>query len=66
MNRLGPVARRILPTLFLVASGGCMMNAQSSAPLNVMPLPTKVEPAEGSLKIDVSFRIAFAGYRAAA
>jgi hexosaminidase len=40
-----------------------MINAQSSAPLNVMPLPAKVEPAEGSLKIDVSFRIAFAGYR---
>ena len=63
MNRLGPVARRILPTLFLVASGGCMMNAQSSAPLNIMPLPAKVERAEGSLKIDASFRVTFVGFR---
>jgi hexosaminidase len=40
-----------------------MVNAQSNRPLNVMPLPAKAEPAEGSLKIDASFRIAFAGYR---
>jgi hexosaminidase len=30
-----------------------------------MPLPAKVERAEGSLKIDASFHIAFAGYREA-
>jgi hexosaminidase len=40
-----------------------MANAQSNAPLNMMPQPAKVERAEGLLKIDASFRIAFAGYR---
>jgi hexosaminidase len=40
-----------------------MANAQSNLPLNIMPLPAKAERAEGSLRIDSSFRIAFAGYR---
>jgi hexosaminidase len=40
-----------------------MMNAQSNSPLNIMPLPAKAERADGSLKIDASFRIASAGYR---
>ena len=40
-----------------------MANAQSNAPLNIMPLPAKVERADGSLKIDSAFRIAFAGHR---
>ncbi|HET6931684.1 MAG TPA: family 20 glycosylhydrolase, partial [Candidatus Acidoferrum sp.] len=40
-----------------------MANAQSNTPLNLMPLPAKVELTEGSLKIDSSFRIALAGYR---
>jgi len=40
-----------------------MLNAQSNTPLNIMPLPAKVERGDGSLKIDASFRIAFAGYR---
>ncbi|HWY08508.1 MAG TPA: family 20 glycosylhydrolase [Candidatus Acidoferrales bacterium] len=39
-----------------------MLNAQSNTPLNIMPLPAKVERADGSLKIETSFRIAFAGY----
>jgi hexosaminidase len=40
-----------------------MVNAQSNAPLNIMPLPAKVERADGSLRIDENFRIAFVGYR---
>jgi hexosaminidase len=40
-----------------------MLHAQSNEPLNTMPLPAKVERADGSLKIDASFRVAFAGYR---
>jgi hexosaminidase len=40
-----------------------MLNAQSNTPLNIMPLPAKVERGDGALKIDASFRIAFAGYR---
>jgi len=63
MNRVGRRARRILPALMLVASEACMVNAQSNAALNVMPLPAKVEHTDGSLKIDASFRIVFAGYR---
>ena len=63
MKRVGTGARRIVPTLILAATGACMVNAQSNAPLNIMPLPAKVERGEGSLKIDPSFRIALAGYR---
>ena len=40
-----------------------MANAQSNLPLNIMPLPAKVERAEGSLKIDASFRVTFVGFR---
>ncbi|HXC47822.1 MAG TPA: beta-N-acetylhexosaminidase, partial [Candidatus Sulfotelmatobacter sp.] len=39
-----------------------MVNAQANTPLNIMPLPAKAERGDGSLKIDASFRIAFAGY----
>ncbi len=46
--------------LFTVVS---VTHAQSPIPLNVMPLPAKVQRAEGALKIDASFTIAFAGYR---
>jgi hexosaminidase len=40
-----------------------MLHAQSNEPLNTMPLPAKVEPGDGLLRIDASFRVAFAGYR---
>jgi hexosaminidase len=40
-----------------------MVIAQSNTPLNIMPLPSKAERGEGSLKIDMNFRVAFAGYR---
>ena len=63
MKRVGPGTRSILPALILTATGACMLNAQSNTPLNIMPLPAKVERRDGSLKIDASFRIAFAGYR---
>src|SRR5258708_1125210 len=63
MKRVGPGTRSILPALILTATGACMLNAQSNTPLNIMPLPAKVERGDGSLKIDASFRIAFAGYR---
>src|SRR5882757_9444892 len=63
MNRVGPGTRSILPALILTATGACMLNAQSNTPLNIMPLPAKVERGGGSLKIDATFHIAFAGYR---
>jgi hexosaminidase len=65
MNWVGTAARRILPELFVLAAGACMLNAQSNASLNIMPLPAKVALGDGSLKIDASFRIAFTGYREA-
>ena len=63
MNRLGPGVRGILAVFFLLAARTCMANAQSNLPLNIMPLPAKVERAEGSLKIDASFRVTFVGFR---
>jgi hexosaminidase len=63
MNRLGPGARHILTAVFLLATGAGMANAQANPPLNIMPLPAKVERAEGSLKIDATFHIAFTGHR---
>src|SRR5258708_33902751 len=63
MNRMGPRVQRILAVFFLFASGACIVNAQSNLPLNIMPLPAKAERAEGSLKIDGSFRVSFVGYR---
>ena len=42
----------------------CMpARAQSSTDLNVMPLPERVQMGTGSLKIDGSFTVAFAGYQ---
>ncbi len=40
-----------------------MARAQSNVPLNVMPLPAKMEKANGALKIEPGFRITFTGYR---
>ncbi|MGB9515242.1 MAG: family 20 glycosylhydrolase [Candidatus Acidiferrum sp.] len=39
--------------------------AQIPTELNVMPLPSKVQMGNGSLKIDGSFSLSFAGYREA-
>jgi hexosaminidase len=50
-------------TSLLVASMSA--RAQSSAELNVMPLPAKVQMGSGSLKIDGGFTYAFAGFREA-
>jgi hexosaminidase len=40
-----------------------MSFAQSTEPLNIMPLPAKVARGDGALKIDASFRITFSGYQ---
>jgi len=42
-----------------------MTRAQSTEPLNLMPLPAKVQRGDGALKIDAGFSISFAGYREA-
>src|SRR5882762_2360049 len=63
MSRIRPGARRILTALFVLATGAGMVKAQSNEPLNIMPLPAKVERGERWLKIDGNFRLAFAGFR---
>jgi len=50
---------------FVLSAGPFMTYAQTTAPLNVMPLPAKTQQAAGVLKIDANFSIAFAGYREA-
>jgi hexosaminidase len=40
-----------------------MSFAQSTEPLNVMPLPAKVARGDGALKIDATFRLVFSGYQ---
>jgi hexosaminidase len=51
--------------LILIASLmlGVSMSAQTSADLNVMPLPAKAQLGTGALKLDGSFTLAFAGFR---
>jgi hexosaminidase len=39
------------------------LHAQSTQPLNILPLPAKVQHSDGALKIDAGFRIAFSGYQ---
>jgi len=39
--------------------------AQSNAPLNLMPLPAKVEISSGAMKLEPSFGLSFSGYREA-
>jgi hexosaminidase len=50
----------VLTSLLLT---GMSLRAQSSADLNVMPLPAKVQAGSGVLKIDGTFSVAFTGYR---
>ena len=50
----------LLSALFL---GAGMSFAQSMEPLNIMPLPAKVQRGDGALKIDAGFRVAFSGYQ---
>jgi hexosaminidase len=53
--------------LFVFTSLLIAMSTHAQAPtdLNVMPLPTKVDRGSGTLKIDGSFTLGFAGYKEA-
>lgn len=42
-----------------------MTPAQSSLPISLMPLPATLQPADGAMPIDGSFRITFSGYHEA-
>jgi hexosaminidase len=63
MTRMKTFAPARWTLLFLFSSGFFMTQAQTTALLNVMPLPAKVQRADGALKIDANFSIAFSGYR---
>lgn len=51
-----------LPVLSL-AIGVISMRAQSPPAMNLMPIPAKVQAGRGILRVDETFRLAFAGYR---
>ncbi|HTZ47798.1 MAG TPA: family 20 glycosylhydrolase [Verrucomicrobiae bacterium] len=53
------LCRFVFTSLLIVMS----VLAQTPTDLNVMPLPSKVEMGAGSLKIDGSFTLTFAGYK---
>ncbi|MFI5098308.1 MAG: beta-N-acetylhexosaminidase [Candidatus Acidiferrales bacterium] len=41
------------------------MRSQSPSAMNLMPMPAKVQTGSGSLRVDETFRLAFAGHREA-
>ena len=63
MNRVRLRVQSGLLAFSLLSLGTVMAQAQSNAPLNVIPLPAKADRGDGALKIDANFRISFAGYR---
>lgn len=55
-------------SLFFLVSlviSGIVVRAETPGELNVMPLPAKVQPGSGILKIDGGFTVAFTGFREA-
>ena len=65
MTQVLPSKSMCLLVLTSLLLTGMSLRAQSSADLNVMPLPAKVQTGTGSLKIDGSFSVAFTGYQEA-
>jgi hexosaminidase len=65
MNQVFTKSRTGLFLITLLLMAGLPARAQSTADLNVMPLPAKVQPGTGSLKIDGGFTVAFLGFREA-
>ncbi|HEY4979042.1 MAG TPA: hypothetical protein VII25_07765, partial [Candidatus Acidoferrum sp.] len=56
-------ARVTCALLFLLMIASSTMNAQTSGSISLMPLPAKVQPGTGALKIDEGFSVAFAGHK---
>jgi hexosaminidase len=56
----GSIYLFVITSLFMA---GISARAQSTADLNVMPLPSKVQLGSGALKIDGTFSVALAGNR---
>jgi hexosaminidase len=65
MNRALSLEIAIFPLLLGLAVTTMSAHAQSQPELNLMPLPAKMQPGSGALKIDASFRLFFIGYREA-
>src|SRR5215475_27925 len=55
--------KRVLMTVVFGALAGGSMQAQSVPGLYLMPWPSNVQPASGTLKIDSSFSVGFTGYK---
>jgi len=66
MKKIAAKAGMIL-ALLVIGSKSIVTNAQAQGPttatLNVMPLPAKVQISSGNLKIDEGFGVAFEGHR---
>ena len=62
MNQVLPSKSLCLVILTSLLFAAMSLRAQSPADLNVMPLPSKVQMGNGSLKIDGSFSVAFDGH----
>jgi hexosaminidase len=61
-------SRKIIPVgpmFFLMLAAATMMHAQTNANVSLMPLPARMQPGTGALKIDEHFTVAFTGYREA-
>jgi hexosaminidase len=56
---------RCLAACAVMTVGAGMTMAQSNLPISLMPLPAKMQQADGSLAIDSAFHISFSGYREA-
>jgi hexosaminidase len=62
MNQVLPSKSLCLVILTSLLFAAMSLRAQSPADLNAMPLPSKVQMGNGSLKIDGSFSVAFDGH----
>jgi hexosaminidase len=57
-----PGTTRVCRIILMLMIGTLSVYAQSQSDLSLMPLPAKVQPGSGALKIDEKFSIGFSGY----
>jgi hexosaminidase len=63
MGSLFPGKIAVFVPVLTLAIGTISMRAQSLATINLMPMPAKLQAGTGFLRVDETFRLAFAGYR---
>lgn len=63
MNTAAVIVTRFVPTVCLLTLPLTGRPAAADPRLDLMPLPARVTPREGSLAVDAGFRIALNGYR---